>query len=104
MVRILEIEDKTIKKILSIIQLTEAKYKTKQSTGQVKNVAMTFHLNKNNFEKWKVNNDNKCYNCHLKSHYSRNCQFFNEIKKISNSIPGKYKNQSHPQKYLSKLS
>ena len=66
---LLEIGDKTIDQIQSILQLKEAKNLSKRATGGTGNLAITFK--DKNGPKRKANNNNECYNCHKFGHFRR---------------------------------
>lgn len=84
----LKTRDKTIKEIQSIIQSKEAKQKTKQLTSQLENavIAATIaFLGGSNFQKQKINSDNKYYNCYQKYYYSWDYKFLDQKKKNNTS-------------------
>ena len=67
--------NKSIDEIFAIIQLKEAKFRNKHATGNMGNAAMSIRGKTSNhaFQKRKANNDEECYNCHQKEHFSQNC-------------------------------
>lgn len=66
----LEIEDKMIEQIESILQSENANNISKQAIrGGASNLVMTF---RNKGPKIKANNNDKCYSCHKLIYFSRN--------------------------------
>lgn len=66
----LEMGNKSMDKIFTIIQSKEAKFKSKRITGNIGNAAMTFCAPP---PKRKATYDDLCYNCHQKGHFGWDC-------------------------------
>ena len=71
-VNMLETRDKSIDEILTIIQLKEAKFKSKRATGNISDAAMAFCAPP---PKRNATYDDLCYNCHQKGHFGQDCNF-----------------------------
>ncbi len=72
---LLEVKNKSINEIQSILQSKETKNISKQATGVVANVVILFRNNQG--MKKKANSNEKCYNCHKFGHFGRNYQLLN---------------------------
>ena len=69
---LLEIRDKLIDKIQSILQFKEAKNISKYTTRGTEKLAMTFRNNINSFKR-KANNNEECFNYYKLRYFGRNC-------------------------------
>ena len=69
---LLEIGDKLIDKIQSILQSKKAKNISKCTTKGTGKLAMTFRNNINSFKR-KANNNEKCFNYYKLGHFGKNC-------------------------------
>ena len=74
---LLENRDKTINRIQSILQSKEAKNISKQTTGVVGNLAMSYKQNNNWSLKKKAHPDKEYFNCHELGHYGQDCPYVN---------------------------
>lgn len=70
---LLEVGDKIIDKIQSILQFKKAKNISKYTIGGIRDLVITFRNNKR-----KANSHKEYFNCHKLDHYSRSCFCLNK--------------------------
>lgn len=76
---LLEIENKIIDQIQSILQLEKAKNICKCTTWAIGDLVILYKDNNNNQKiKYKANSNKKYFNCHAYSYYGQNYSYYNQ--------------------------
>ena len=75
---LLETGDKIINQIQSILQSKQVKNISKQTTGVVRDLAMSYKQNNNYSLKKKAHPNEKCFNYHELGHYGRDYPYVNK--------------------------